>query len=136
MPISREIERGFSERARLLPRDARRVVLIVAAGSPADEDAVWLAFEREGLGEEAVAAATSAGLLARDRLEFSHPLARSAVYQAARAKDRRSAHATLAATTTAADRRAWHLAAASEGPDEDVAVALESAADAARRRGG
>jgi DNA-binding CsgD family transcriptional regulator len=136
LPVSREIERGFSERARLLPRDARRVVLIAAAGSPADEDAVWRALDREGLGEDAVVAAVSVGLLVRDGLEFSHPLARSAVYQAARAKDRRSAHATLAATTTAADRRAWHLAAASEGMDEDVAAALESAADAARRRGG
>jgi DNA-binding CsgD family transcriptional regulator len=136
LPVGREIERAFSERARLLPRDTRRALLLAAAGSPADEDAVWLAFEREGLGEDAVALAASSGLLVRDRLEFSHPLARSAVYQGARGSDRRSAHATLAATTTAVDRRAWHLAAASVGPDEEVAAALESAADAARRRGG
>lgn len=136
LPVGREIERAFSERARLLPRDTRRALLIAAAGSPADEDAVWLAFEREGLGKDALALAASSGLLVRDRLEFSHPLARSAVYQAARGSDRRSAHATLAATTTAVDRRAWHLAAASVGPDEEVAAALESAADAARRRGG
>jgi DNA-binding CsgD family transcriptional regulator len=136
LPVGREIERAFSERARLLPQDTRRALLLAAAGSPADEGAVWLAFEREGLGEDAVAAAGSSGLLVRDRLEFSHPLVRSAVYQAARAKDRRSAHATLAATTTAPDRRAWHLAAATTGPDEEVASALESAADAARRRGG
>jgi ATP/maltotriose-dependent transcriptional regulator MalT len=48
-------------------------------------------------------------------------------------------HHTLAAALDApdqADRRAWQLAAAAAGPDEEIAVALEGAAAAVRQRGG
>ena len=72
-------------------------------------------------------------------MSFRHPLARSAVYRAASAQDRRAAHLALAAGTDAAadpDRRAWHLACAASTPDEAVAGELERAAGRARSRGG
>ena len=119
-----------------LSPEARRTLLLIAAGDPNDPDALWAALEKEGLHAGALAEARSAGLLGLERLEFCHPLARSAVYQLARPADRRAAHAALSTATAEPDRRAWHLAAAACGPDERVAAALETAAEAAGRRGG
>lgn len=136
LTVSAEIERAFLARTAALSPEARRALLVVAAGDPANEDSLWAVLEAEELDAAPLAAARATGLLAAAHLEFCHPLARSAVYQLARPSDRRAAHAALAAVTREPDRRAWHLAAAADGPDEGVATALEAAGDAARARGG
>jgi DNA-binding CsgD family transcriptional regulator len=135
--VGGNVERSFVERSSRLSKDARRVLLFVAAGDPADSDAVWAALEAAGISSEAVLEAQRQGLLAAgSRLDFCHPLARSAVYNVAAPASRRAVHAALAAAASHPDRRAWHRAAASTGPDEEVAVSLEVAASAAARRGG
>ena len=72
-----------------------------------------------------------------DVVSFRHPLIRSAVYGRASSADRITAHRVLAAALPKyADRRAWHLAAAAAGFDDEAAEAMEAAALRADRRGG
>ena len=134
------IEDSFRGRLEVLPA-ATRWLMLVAAAEPAGEPAlVWMAAERFGIGAEAVAPAADAGLLAiGERVTFRHPLVRSAVYRAASPAERRAAHEALAAATDPRadpDRRAWHRAQATSGPDEEVAAELERSAGRAEARGG
>src|SRR5580658_5664991 len=134
------IEDTFRGRLEVLPAATRRLML-VAAAEPAGEPAlVWRAAERLGIGAGAVAPAADAGLLTiGERVTFRHPLVRSDLYGAASPAERRAAHQALAdATDPQADpeRRAWHRAQATLGPDEDVASELERPASRAEARGG
>jgi DNA-binding CsgD family transcriptional regulator len=134
------IEESFRRRLEVLPAATRRLMLVAAAEPAGDPGLVWRAAERLGIGAEAVAPAADAGLLTiGERVTFRHPLVRSAVYRAASAADRRAAHQALAGATDPQadpDRRAWHRAQATLGPDEDVAAELERSASRAQARGG
>ncbi len=134
------IEDSFRRRLEVLPAATQRLML-VAAAEPAGEPAlVWRAAQRLGIGAGAVAPAADAGLLTiGERVVFRHPLVRSAVYRAASAPERRAVHQALAGATDPQadpDRRAWHRAQATLGPDEEVAAELERSASRAQARGG
>jgi DNA-binding CsgD family transcriptional regulator len=139
-PLSGQIEASFRKRYEQLPPDARRLVLTAAADPVGDAGLLWRAAAALNVGAEAAAPAVEAGLLTiGGRVAFSHPLVRSAVYHGAPPSERRAAHRALAEATSQQfdpDRRSWHLAQASVGPDEDVARDLERSADRARARGG
>ena len=99
------------------------------------------AAELLGVGPGALIEAEESGLLTISgaEIEFHHPLVRSAVYQAAPTGVRQQVHRALAQVMTAgqdADRRAWHLAAAVDEPDDEVVAALNDAARRAASRGG
>jgi len=130
LPASESVERTVRRALRALPPEARRALLVAAASdSPTEGDLAALE-----PAEDAGLVRIHAGSVA-----FRHPLVRSAVYHAASADERRVAHRTLADALTGeedVDRRAWHLAAAAEGPDESVAAALEAAASRFAERGG
>ncbi|MBP8533900.1 AAA family ATPase [Streptomyces sp. MK37H] len=132
------IEQSFRSRLELLPPAARLLVAVAAADPIGDPGLLWRAAEL--LGIDAAAAAESVPLVEfGTRIRFSHPLARSAAYRAAAPEERRSAHEALAAVTDPVadpDRRAWHRAQASAGPDEQVAAELEASATRAQERGG
>jgi DNA-binding CsgD family transcriptional regulator len=132
------IEASFVRRLAGLSDDARRLLLLAAAEPVGDPLLLQRACERLGIPLDVVDATD--GLLAiAERVTFRHPLARSAVYRSAEAPERRAAHLALADVTDRdadPDRRAWHLAAAAAGLDEEVARELELSAGRARARGG
>jgi DNA-binding CsgD family transcriptional regulator/tetratricopeptide (TPR) repeat protein len=136
--LSGRIEDSFRRRFAGLPAETQRLLLVAAAEPVGDPVLVWRAAGRLGIGVQA--AAKTDGLLAIGaRVTFRHPLVRSAVYRAASPEDRQAAHRALADATDPAvdpDRRAWHLAQATPGLDEDVAAELERSASRAQARGG
>jgi DNA-binding CsgD family transcriptional regulator len=139
LPLTEGVERAFLDRYRRLPADARTVVLVAAADDSGRAAAVRAAAAELGAGDAALESAERSGLLGihDGAVELRHPLVRSAVYGAATSTERRRAHRALAAAMTGDDdRRAWHLAASVEEPDETVVAALDGAAERAVRRGG
>jgi DNA-binding CsgD family transcriptional regulator len=141
LPVGRHVERAFLGRVRRLPAATQTILLIAAADEGGDLTAVLEAASRLGVGADALDAAEAAGLVRvrATRLELRHPLLRSAIYHGAPLSQRLAAHGALAAVLVgdaAADRRAWHRAAASLEPDPGVVEELEQAGRRARARGG
>jgi predicted ATPase len=139
-PVAGKIEHSYVQRLRLLPADTQLLVLTAAAEPLGEPALLGRAADALGIGMTAVAPAVDAGLVQMGiRVEFAHPLVRSAAYQAADAADRRRVHRALAEATdvrTDPDRRAWHRARATSGPDEEVAAELERSAGRAQARAG
>ena len=137
LPAGASAARSFRRRVAALSAPARRALLFAAAEAGGDLGAILAAAHSVGVAASALEEAEAAGLVAvaEASLSFSHPLVRSAAYSCATPADRRSAHRALA-QTFGDDRRAWHLAAAAFGPDEEVACALEQAAGSALGRRG
>jgi AAA ATPase domain len=140
LPLTANVEHAFLERVRRLPAPTQRFLLVAAADDSGTASAVLRAAEALDAGTAALDSAEEAGLVSvrGAKLEFRHPLVRSAVYQAARSSERRGAHRALAEAFGGEDpdRRVWHLAAATVGPDEGIACRLEEAAGHAQERGG
>src|SRR5262245_42006137 len=140
LPLAGSIEEGFRRRVSALPHQTRRLLLLAAADPTGDPALVWRAAGRLGIGADAAAPAADAGVAEfGTRVRFRHPLARSAAYRSAPAHWRQEAHRALAEVTDQQldpDRRAWHLAKGSPGPDESIAAELERSAGRARARGG
>lgn len=140
VPVSASIEGSFRRRMDALPADTRRLLQLAAAEPVGDPVLVWQAAERLGIGTDAATPAAEAGLLEFDaQVRFRHPLVRSVAYRSASLQQRQDLHRALAEVTdpkTDPDRRAWHRAQATPGPDEDVAAELERSAGRAQARGG
>src|SRR6266849_1585165 len=138
--LPRRIEDQYVRRLGELPDEAQRLVLLAAADPVGDSALILRAAQVLGLDITAMNLAAEAGLLdIGANVRFRHPLVRSAAYRAAAVKDRRAAHAALAAATDPEvdpDRRAWHRAHATGGTDEAVAGELINSASRALRRGG
>ncbi|HEX6445624.1 MAG TPA: AAA family ATPase [Streptosporangiales bacterium] len=140
-PGASRVQDGFWRQVEALPAASRTALLVAAADDTGSAGVVVAAAERLGATLTDLAPAERAGLI---RLEgpavvFRHPLIRSVTYTRATASDRSAAHRALAAEFERdgqLDRRAWHRAAATTGPDDEVAGDLESVADRAKLRGG
>jgi DNA-binding CsgD family transcriptional regulator len=129
--VSARISRAFLAQTRTLGDATRRALVLAATSDTGDLPPIERAAARLGIDLSALTAAESTGLIVLQpgTLEFRHPLARSAIYAAASAGQRRDAHRALAASLPDRDidRRAWHLAAAATGTDETASAALEQA---------
>jgi DNA-binding CsgD family transcriptional regulator len=140
VPLSGRLEEGFRRRIDALPDETRRLLLLAAADPVGEPLPVWRAAERLGIPAEAATPAAEAGLLEFGaRVRFRHPLVRSVAYRSASLQERQDVHRALAEVTDPEldpDRRAWHRAQATPGPDEDVAQELERSASRAQARGG
>lgn len=139
--VASRIEKDFLHRIRALAPHTQRLLRVAAAEPVGDVALLRGAAERLGVPvDEAVVEAERAGLITRTSiLRFRHPLVRSAAYRFATETDLREVHQALADEIDPGldpDRRAWHLAHAAAGPDEEVARHLEAAAERARARGG
>ncbi|MGY1825909.1 MULTISPECIES: AAA family ATPase [unclassified Blastococcus] len=139
LPLTGGVERGFLDRVRHLGDRAQRFLLLAAADDTGRLTVVRDAAARLDLGDDALEEAERIGLVRvdGDALTLYHPLVRSAVYRAATSAQRRAAHRALADVLSGdPDRRAWHLAAAADRPDQAVVDALDAVAERAAGRGG
>jgi DNA-binding CsgD family transcriptional regulator/tetratricopeptide (TPR) repeat protein len=139
-PATGDVEESFRKRVCALPTETRRLLLLAAADPTGNPALVWRAAELLGMNVAAAAPAVETGLTEIDtRVRFRHPLVRSAIYFSASPEQQQTMHGALAEATDRAidpDRRVWHLAAASTGPDEEIAAELERSAEQAQARGG
>ena len=140
VPLSASIEESFARRLEDLPDDTRMLLLLASAEPLGDPLLLRRAAGKLGISGGAATDGETDGLLTiGEQVTFRHPLVRSAVYGSAPVEQRRAVHLALAEVTDRAvdpDRRAWHLAEAATGPDEDVAAELERSAARAQARGG
>ena len=136
LPAGAGLAKAFRRRVEALPPTTVQALLFAAASDSFELDTVLRALAAAGIDAAALEPAERAALIETSggRLAWRHPLVRSAVYHAATASQRRSVHRVSAAASEDLGRRAWHLAAAAEGLDDEVADLLERAAGEARDR--
>ena len=136
--VSARISREFLRRMGELDEAERRALLLLATSDSGDLALLERASRRLGVELSALSAAERTGLVSirAGSVEFRHPLARSAIYAGARPEERRAMHRALASALPDRDidRRAWHLASAAAGVDEQASAALEQAGVRARDR--
>ncbi|MFI8930945.1 AAA family ATPase [Streptomyces sp. NPDC053474] len=135
------LHRAIAARVAQLAAPTRMLLLVAAAEDRGDHRAVRAAAALLGATEPAWQDALRSGLLAieGDRLRFPTSLVRTVVHDQAPPAECRRAHRALADVLTGegrADLRAWHRAAAAEGPDDGIAAQLEDCARQSGRRGG
>ncbi|WKX69945.1 LuxR family transcriptional regulator [Streptomyces sp. XD-27] len=136
LPVPTSLRSLVLDRLRALPAEARRTLLIAAAGARPGLALLRAAGRPDAEAELAAASALGIAGTGDDlTVRFAHPLISAALYAEADPYDRRAAHTALARASTDPIERARHLALATPGPDEQVAATLARAAAVARERG-
>jgi DNA-binding CsgD family transcriptional regulator len=119
-----------------LSASARRVVVCVASMAQPTVTTIHAVAVGDA-GGDALTENIEAGILELDgeRIRLTHPLLGSVAYRRLDEDERRRLHGALAGAVSDAEERGRHLALAAEGPDEDVAVALDDGTRHAAARG-
>jgi DNA-binding CsgD family transcriptional regulator len=135
LPVPQSLRDLVRRRAEALPAHSREALLVAAAVSSPTIDLVQEAIG--GGADDALDASVEAGVIEIDegRVRFTHPLFGSVIFSEATPGQRRLLHQRLAGVLADPEERARHLALGADGPDEDVATALDEAAQRARSRG-
>jgi DNA-binding CsgD family transcriptional regulator len=141
LQVTGRVQDAFRSQIVSLPDATRLLLVVAAADGTADIDAILGVAGSLGVSAANLEPAERVNLVALsdDRVAFRHPLIRAAAYQNAPHHQRMAVHLAFAQALTDAkdaDRRAWHLAAATSHPDENVAAELERTAQRAQQRGG
>lgn len=139
LPGGASIERVLLRRAEGMDEDSRTALVVMAASETGELEEIMAALGALHLGARELDAVEERGIISvqNECIEWRHPLYRSVAYYNAPGALRRRAHRAIAESlrgNVAAPRRAWHRAAATVGPDEQVAADLERAAREARQR--
>ena len=133
LPIPDTLNGLIDEHISDLPAGARANLELLAV-MPGAPTATYVA---GGVSEAGLDAAVEAGVLeqAGSRLQFAHPLLRSAVAASIPPARLRELHARAASLTELPEDSARHQALAAAGPSSSVAASLEAVAVAAVNRG-
>jgi DNA-binding CsgD family transcriptional regulator len=135
LPVPASLRALVQGRLDALPEHARRTVVYVAAAPEPTVGAMVAACGDQARAALDAAEAARVINVSGHQVRFTHPVLRSVAYSTATASQRRDAHRALAGISAEPEARARHLALAAEGPDQQVAEALDSAALAACLRG-
>ncbi len=141
LPLTERLERAFSNRLSELPSDAQTLLFVAAENDGTSLHEILRAGEvvlDKHLEVGTLAPAISANLIHIDGTEarFRHSLVRSAMHQTAGLAIRQRIHAALALIIRdQLDRVLWHRAAATIGPDDQLAAEHDRMATRAQRRG-
>ncbi|MEU2743855.1 AAA family ATPase [Streptomyces sp. NPDC007095] len=141
LPLTQRLEDAFSARTDSVSRECRTFLLVLAAEPAAPLNLLLEVSSRlfgSAVSVEAVQEAVDADLvtLVGYTPEFRHPLMRTAIYTHATLADRLATHRALASVMDdTPERQLAHEAAATIGPDEELAARLERFADASHARG-
>ena len=135
LPIPSNLEELVHERIDRLGAPGLEVARVVAALADPTVRLVEAAAGRRA--ETGMSDAIEARILEVDgeRLRFTHPLLRSAIWSRATPAQRRSLHTRLAQVAPSTEERARHLALATVHPSREVAAVVEEAAQRAHARG-
>jgi DNA-binding CsgD family transcriptional regulator/tetratricopeptide (TPR) repeat protein len=141
LALTDRLQQAFDGQVDRLPEPTQTLLLAAAADDSGDLGVVLEAARALGMEAADLGPAEQADLVhvVDGAVRFRHPLVRAAVYQGAMVSRRLAVHRALADAfflPADADRRAWHLAAATTEPDERVAAELERTAAKAVARSG
>ena len=138
LPSIAALEAIYARRVVALGANTKRALLVAASSGGTVLGLLGLAPHRRDRTVADLQPAVDAGLITmqRSRLSWRHPLVRSAVYRSAPQPTGPRRTARLRTGCPRASPAGRHRAAAADGPDEQVATALDRiAADASRRAG-
>ncbi|MEU9545668.1 helix-turn-helix transcriptional regulator [Streptomyces mirabilis] len=141
LPLTQRLEDAFSARTDSVSRECRTLLLVLAAEPSAPLNLLLELSSRisgSAVSVDVVQEAVDADLvtLVGYTAEFRHPLMRTAIYTHATLADRLATHRALASVMDdTPERQLAHEAAATIGPDEELAARLERFADMSQARG-
>jgi DNA-binding CsgD family transcriptional regulator len=137
LPIPAHLQDLVRERLANLPKAARDVLPVISAAALPTIALLEACVGPRHRIDAGLARASEAGVieLKGHQIRFTHPLLASGVYSGIPLDRKRRIHARLAEVINDLEERARHLALCTDAPNDDVATALDEAAEKAHARG-